>query len=142
LIISLMGGFLSFNSFASVFVSDKPTPQQCSARPELKDTTMTHFWQAGTSYYAYYQGCEYVSFHATDAICIESSSGYYCNWRPTGKVESSEGEGNSDDKPTDTPDTKPDNPDSGGSGSGGGSSGGSSNPDVKPPAPDINPPSP
>ncbi|HAF4894530.1 TPA: hypothetical protein G8O11_000564 [Salmonella enterica] len=120
LTLSLMGGLLSFNSFASAFASvsasDKPTPQECSARSELKDTTMTHYWQAGTSYYAYYQGCEYVSFHATDAICIESSSGYFCNWKPTGKVESSDG----------TPDTKPDNPDSGSSGSGDDSSAGSS----------------
>ncbi|HFE7524836.1 TPA: hypothetical protein ACGAD2_005581, partial [Salmonella enterica subsp. enterica serovar Newport] len=124
LTLSLMGGLLSFNSYASAFASvsasDKPTPQECSARSELKDTTMTHYWQAGTSYYSYYQGCEYVSFHATDAICIESSSGYFCNWKPTGKVEPSDG----------TPDTKPDNPDSGSSGSGGGTT-------VIPPAPDT-----
>lgn len=116
LIISLTGGLLSFNSFASVSASDKPTPQQCSVRPELKDTTMTHTWQAGAFYYAYYQGCEYVESHSSSSeMCITiAPDGFYCNWKPTGKVEPSDG----------TPDTKPDNP------------------DVKPPSPDVKPPEP
>lgn len=133
-IISLTGGLVSFNSFASalasVSASDNPTPQECSARSELKDTTMTHYWQAGTSYYAYYQGCEYVSFHAADAICIESSSGYFCNWKPTGKVEPSDG----------IPDTKPDKPDSGGDTGGSDDSGGDSTPPTEPDNPGITPP--
>ncbi|HGB5419666.1 TPA: hypothetical protein ACIVQF_005438, partial [Salmonella enterica subsp. enterica serovar Muenchen] len=141
----MIEGLLSFSVLASQVKNtspkDIPAPQQCTARHELTDTTMTHYWQAGTSYYAYYQGCEYVSFHASDAICIESSSGYYCNWKPTGKVEPSDsnpdsgdsGDSGTPDTNSDNPDIKPDKPDDKpdtGGGSVDGSSSGSSTPSL------------
>ncbi|EEP9141313.1 hypothetical protein HBD75_000450 [Salmonella enterica] len=106
-------------SYASVpFVSDKPTSQQCLARPELTSTTMTHSWQVGSSYYAYYQGCEYVDSMSTSSfICMTiGTDGYYCNWKTTGKVETSDDSG-----------------DTGDSGDSGGGSTEPSYPDITPP---------
>lgn len=102
-------------SFASVpSASDKPTSQQCLARPELTSTTMTHSWEVGDSHYSYYQGCEYVDSTSTSSfICITiGADGYYCNWKTTGRVEPS---------------------DSGDSGDSGGGSDEPSNPDITPP---------
>ncbi|HAK4778418.1 TPA: hypothetical protein H2C15_004788 [Salmonella enterica] len=105
-------------SLASVpSVSDKPTSQQCLARPELTATTMTHSWNVGSSYYAYHQGCEYVDSTSNSSfICITiAPDGYYCNWKTTGKVEPDSGDGDSGGDTGDTggdftPPTEPDNP--------------------------------
>ncbi|EEF8013706.1 hypothetical protein GWR30_22945 [Salmonella enterica] len=120
LIISLTGGFLSFNVSASQ-VKDSPTPQQCIARPVLTDITMTSVWKVGAFYYANYQGCEYVEFrNSSTKVCILDSDGYLCDWKPTGNVVSSGDSGDSDN-----PDTKPDD-----------------KPDVTPPVIDVKPPKP
>ncbi|HDC2549047.1 TPA: hypothetical protein O7139_005539, partial [Salmonella enterica] len=130
LTLSLMGGFVSFNSFAG---SEKLTDAQCQAKPTLKDYSMTKWVQKGSDFYAAYQGCVYLNVSKL-GVCATGDD-CFGDWEPVKAFNPSSGD-------SDTPDIKPDNPDSGDSGSsGGGSSGGGSNPDVKPPPPDINPPS-
>lgn len=112
LTLSLMGGFLSFNSFAD---TEKLTDSQCQAKPTLKNYSMSKWAQKGSDFYAAYQGCIYLNvsklgFCAIGDMCLG-------DWEPVKAFNPSSGD-------SDTPDTKPDNP------------------DVKPPAPDVKPPEP
>lgn len=136
LIISLTGGFLSFNSFAYDFSLPPVTIGTIN-----HDATVDSNGYFNTTWY----GVPYVCFNCTFNPDGKTASGtWYIN---DGSYDVPFPNKKPDIKPDtpkpspETPDIKPDNPDSGGSGSGGGSSGGSSNPDVKPPPPDINPPS-
>ncbi|EGJ5261739.1 hypothetical protein IM977_004728, partial [Salmonella enterica subsp. enterica serovar Typhimurium] len=124
IILSLTGGFLSFNSYAD---SEKLTDAQCQARPTLKDFSMSKWAQKGSAFYAAYQGCVYLNvsklgFCAIGDMCLG-------DWEPVKAFNPSTGD-------SDTPDTKPDNPDSGDSGD----SGSSGNPDDTPDNPGVTPP--
>lgn len=106
LIISLMGGLISFNASALVTVDDFTyTPAQCAARPPLLDVSMSSYWDAPDGQtYAYYDGCEYMA-HGLGVVIPD---GYFSSWYPTGRVKPGSGSGSS------------------GGGGTGGSSGGSS----------------
>ncbi|EEG5674960.1 hypothetical protein G3G77_004771 [Salmonella enterica] len=142
-ILLFIGGLISFNTYASSTSSKPlPTPQQCLARPDIFNTTMTHSWSTGSvsdnslQHYAYYEGCEYVSFvGGSNYLCIViSPDGFFCNWTPTGDVEplgngdnTSEPDSKPDDKPvSNEPDSPPADSTSGNQG-GNSSTGGSSN---------------
>ncbi|ECH6756011.1 hypothetical protein FP263_26165, partial [Salmonella enterica subsp. enterica] len=146
LTLSLMGGFLSFNSFA------KDSCPVISV-PFKYDPFLTHYVPSNSSHPEYgslpaldIHGCTYVitsnscpdnvDLSQSGSVCIATSlvllSDKGDDDSPIQKPD------NETDKPNpspDTPDTKPDNPDTGGSGSGGGSSGGGTT--VIPPAPDT-----
>ncbi|HFJ3371661.1 TPA: hypothetical protein ACGT6A_005110 [Salmonella enterica] len=122
LIISLMGGLLSFNSFAA----------DCLSGVKLSGGSYKPFYTiknpiSGEDNFININGCEYKNIGAGAA----TSDGYYLSYDgfistgkpaksgsvPVGGSEDKPGSGDSGD--FDTPDTKPDNPDTGSSGSGG-----------------------
>lgn len=115
LIISLMGGLISFNASALVTVDNFTyTPEQCAARPPLLDVSMSSYWDAPDGQtYVYYDGCEYMS-HGLGVVIPD---GYFSSWYPTGRVKPGSGSGSSGGGGTGG---------SSGSGSGSGGTGGSS----------------
>lgn len=109
LILSLMGGVLSFNSYAD---SEKLTDAQCQAKPTLKDYSMSKWVQKGSNFYAAYQGCVYlnvaeVGFCATGNMCLG-------DWEPIKAFNPSSGDSGDSDNPDVTPpqpDVTPPEPD-------------------------------
>ncbi len=123
LIISLTGGFLSFNSFAG---SEKLTDAQCQAKPTLKDYSMTKWVQKGSDFYAAYQGCVYLNVSKI-GVCATGDD-CFGDWEPVKAFNPSLGD-------SDTSDTNPDKPDSGGD-----TGGGDSTPPTEPDNPGVTPP--
>lgn len=113
LIISLTGGFLSFNSYAD---GEKLTDTQCQARPVLKNTSMTKWAQKDLDFYAAFQGCVYLNI-AKPSVCFVGND-CFGDWEPVKAFNPSSGD-------SDKPDTKPDD-----------------KPDVTPPVIDVKPPQP
>lgn len=88
-IILIMGGFLSLNVSASVFVDNVPyTSAQCLSRSPILNTYMTNWWRVprpgGSDVFAYYDGCEYL---AISTLSLTTASGYFSDWKPTGRVQ-------------------------------------------------------
>ncbi|HDP0318543.1 TPA: hypothetical protein P5S08_003733 [Salmonella enterica subsp. enterica serovar Concord] len=70
------------------------TPAQCSARPVLYSTGFKHYWtDTGGNTFGYYDGCEY---NAHGVCLVTPSTGYMCDWHPTGKVQPPPGQGEGD----------------------------------------------
>ncbi|HGB5419648.1 TPA: hypothetical protein ACIVQF_005417 [Salmonella enterica subsp. enterica serovar Muenchen] len=143
IILSLTGGFLSFNSYAK---------DSCPASlpvPFKFDFFLTHFipWGSGGDIPALdTHGCTYaITVWDCPPDVDPSHSGSFCTAKTTvlltddGDINSSDNPDNPDNPDKDKPDTRPDNPDSGDSGDSGTPDTNSDNPDIKPDKPDDKP---
>ncbi|EEF4954608.1 hypothetical protein GKT70_13845 [Salmonella enterica] len=86
-VILLIGGLISFNTYALVTVDNFTyTPEQCAARPPLLNVLMSGYWDTPDGQtYVYYDGCEYIAHD----LGIVISDGYFSSWYPTGRVQPS-----------------------------------------------------
>ncbi|EFQ5902192.1 hypothetical protein HZX00_003293 [Salmonella enterica] len=95
LILSITGGFVSFNSYAD---SEKITDAQCQAKPTLRGYSMTKWVQKGLDIYAAYQGCVYLNVSKLGVCAVGNDC--FGDWEPIKAFNpSSGGSGTSDTKP-------------------------------------------